>query len=165
MAGDKGDPTLEIACLIFRITGECYLRRPLLQLVQDLSICDIAHLMVLFDKPAALITNATLTVWHQSIAGVVSRANIAVDPVPAFVTLTRTISARRSILAVSQGIAKRVRTIVSSKACRTRAFAVVLIASTILSALESLEVAVEAWRATVRSVIEVREAWLRNCIA
>ena len=85
---DSSSPELEVACIIFRIARKCDLRSPFLQLVYNLAVGDIAHLMILLKYDAALVANATLILGHESITSLIRSANITVDALPVFRALT-----------------------------------------------------------------------------
>jgi hypothetical protein len=71
--------TLKIALCRLLVTGERGLRFLVLELVENLPVCDVAHLKVLLDQLAVLVAHTTLSVWDHSIAGVVRLADVAVD--------------------------------------------------------------------------------------
>lgn len=81
------DPELEVAGSLVGIAAECGLWLLLLQLIQDLPVRNVAHLVVLFDHQAPLVAHSTLTVRHHGIAPLIGGAYIAVDPLPAFFTI------------------------------------------------------------------------------
>jgi uncharacterized membrane protein len=86
---------------IVLIAGECSLWLLPIQNFHDLPIRHIAHLIVLLDNIAALITNATFALWHQCITYLIGFADIAIDTSPAFVTLAVLILSHGSVLAIA----------------------------------------------------------------
>ena len=93
--------TLKVACLLLSITREGDLRCPFLQLIQDLPVRYIAHLVVFFHHAEILVTNTPLALWHQRIASIIRLADIAVNAFPTLLALALAISSLRSILATS----------------------------------------------------------------
>jgi hypothetical protein len=94
--------TLEIACIIFSVAGKCNLRSPPIQNFNNLNVRDIAHLMILFYYLAILIADSSFILGHQSIAGLVIRANIAIDACPPIFALTEIAISYGSIISVRQ---------------------------------------------------------------
>lgn len=93
--------TLKVACLILSIARECDLRCPFLQLIQDLPVRHIAYLVVFSHNAEVLVTNTPFALGHQSITGIVSLADIAVNAFPTLLALALAISSLRPVLATS----------------------------------------------------------------
>jgi hypothetical protein len=155
-------PKLEVASLILLLTRESHLRFPAVKLVQDLSIGYITHLEVLLDGDTLFVTPAALAFRHHGIAGIVRFADIAVDTGPAFFAATAVAFAPRAVLAIGQRSAHGSRAVIASKARRTRAFAVVLVAGRKVGTVVGVELAVEAGRTIGRPVIKERKRGSRN---
>lgn len=77
----------------------------LLQLIQNLPVGDIAHLVVLFHDDARLIANAVFIFGHHSIASLVRFADIAVETTPAVCTFAVIAFPHRPVLTLSKGAA------------------------------------------------------------
>ena len=69
---------------------------------QDLLVRDVAHLMVLVDDLAVLVADAAIAGLHESIAGVVLGANVAVDAGPSIVAVAGVAGSHGPILASGQ---------------------------------------------------------------
>lgn len=156
------NPELEVAGLVLIFTREGHLRLPTVKLVEDLSICDIAHLKVFLDGDTLLVAPTALTFGHHRIAGIVRFADIAVDTSPAIFAATRVTFTSRPVLAIGQGAAHGSRTVVSSKARRAGAFAVVLVAGRKVGTVVGVELAVEAGWTIGGPVVEQRIRRSRN---
>lgn len=78
--------TLEIALARLLVTSEGDLGDLVAKEVTDCLVRHIAHLVVLLDDLAAGVADATIARLGEGIAGLVARADIAVDARPPFVT-------------------------------------------------------------------------------
>lgn len=87
-------------CIVF-IAGKSSLWLLSIQNLNDLPIRHVAHLVVLLDNVAALITNATFAFRHQCITCLIGFADIAVDTGPAFVALAVLILSHGPVLAIT----------------------------------------------------------------
>lgn len=134
----RGRFTLKIAFFLLGIARKGYLRFLLLQLVDDLPVGDIAHLVVLFHDDALLVANAILPLRHQGIACIVCLTNIAVNAAPALCTVARIPFSHRPILALSEGATQGFGAVIAPKSSWARTFSVVFVAAPILCALKSL---------------------------
>jgi hypothetical protein len=94
--------TLEIALFAVGIAGEGGLGFLLLELIEDLAVGDVAHLVVLIDYQALTITDATLALRHHGVAGVICLADVAVYTLPALLTLAVVALARQSVVSIGQ---------------------------------------------------------------
>ena len=139
---------------IIGIARKRSLRFLALKLIQDLPVGDVASLIILLYKQAFLEADATRSIRHHGITGLVRLADITVDAFPAIVTVARLALSRLTILPIRKRAAQRVRTIDPSKAGRTVASSVGLAAWGELVTLKVFEVAVEAWRAVLGSLLE-----------
>lgn len=144
--------TLEVTCLLLGIARKGNLGLLLLQLVQNLPVGNIAHLMIFFHDNSFLVAGAIFSLWHQSVACTVRFANIAVDPAPTVFTFALVAFPHRPVLALSKRAAQGFRTVIAPESSGTSAFAIVLVTLPELCALKSFQIAVEAWWAVVRSV-------------
>lgn len=79
----------------------------LLELVKNLAIGDVAHLVVLVDDQALTITDATLALRHHGVAGVVCLADVAVYTLPALFALAVVALARQSVVSIGQRATQR----------------------------------------------------------
>jgi hypothetical protein len=152
--------TLEVAGVIVRITCKCDLRFPSIQDFDNLPVRYIAHLVVLFYYVSILVANSTFAFGHQLVASLVGCTDIAVDTAPTFRTIAGIGGSHRSVISICQraadygelagcviciflGSSTRREAIVASKAWRTRAFAIELVALGVLAAGKCWELAVE----------------------
>jgi len=110
-------------------------------------------LVVLVDQKSFSITYSSLALGHQSIAYFVGFAYITVYPLPAFFTLTVSVISRHAIFTIRQRTANRIRAVLSSEPRRTVTLAICFTTWSKLMAGEVFEIAVEAWRTSIRSVI------------
>lgn len=74
----------------------------LLELVEDLAVGDVAHLVVLVDDQALAITDATLALRHHGVTGVVCLADVAVYALPSLFTLAVVALAWQPVVAIGQ---------------------------------------------------------------
>jgi hypothetical protein len=65
----------------------------LFELVEDLAVRDVAHLVVLSDELALLVAHTILPVGHHGVAGGVCLADIGVDARPAIFALALLVAA------------------------------------------------------------------------
>ena len=72
------------------------------QHVQDLTVSNIAHLVVLLDDFAILVANTAIARLHQAVASLVFGTDIAVDAGPSLVAFARVALSHRSFLAAGQ---------------------------------------------------------------
>ena len=150
--------TLEVALLGGAVAREGSLGLLVLELVEDLPVGDVAHLVVLVDQLALLEADTALALGHHGIAGLVGLADVAVDAAPAVLALARVAVPGRSVLvAVGQGATQRRGAVVAPEAGGAVALAICLDALGELVALEVVEVAVEAGGAAVGAVVAQRE--------
>lgn len=94
--------TLEIAGGIFLLASKRHLGTLLSKQPGDLLVGNSAHLVVVVDDLAILVADATFTSLHQCVAGLVAGADVAIDSFPAFVTITRSLAAHRTVLATGE---------------------------------------------------------------
>jgi hypothetical protein len=145
---------LEVAFGRLFVTREGRLRLLVLELVENLAVRNVTHLEILLDELAILEADAAFVVRKQDIASLVGLAHITVDALPPLFTITRLRTPSRcSILPVGERIAERLRAIFTPEARGACAFAVGFAAFGELLAGKILEVAVEAWRASVWPII------------
>lgn len=89
--------TLEGASFVFGIATECYLRPPPIENFDNVSVCDIAHLIVLVYDFSILVADSPLLGRHQRITSFILGANIAVDARPSLFTFAIIALPHRSI--------------------------------------------------------------------
>ena len=77
--------TLKVACLVVFLAGKCNLRALLAEQRGNLFVCNVAHLVVVVDNLAVLVTYATFASFHQCVTGFVVGTNIAINTCPALV--------------------------------------------------------------------------------
>lgn len=99
--------TLEVTSFIFGFARKRHLWLLVLQLIQNLSIRDIAHLVVLIHNNPLLVADTTFAFGHECIAGLIRLAYIAVDPFPAFIAFAVSTFPRRSVIPICQRTTKR----------------------------------------------------------
>lgn len=160
-----GPHTLEIALLGLCVARECSLRLLVLQLVENLAVRDVTHLVVLLDNETLAVAHAIDALWHQGVTSLVGGADIAIDACPALFAVALCALARRPVSAISERAADGIRAVVAAEARRTDAAAVVLAAAGKLMTRELLEVAVEARRAAVGAVVVDGEGVLHHVVA
>ena len=158
--------TLKVAGLVLCIARESDLWRLVLELLNDLRICHVAHLEVFLDDERLLVTDCallrTVLVRQEHCPTCVVRlAHIAVDAAPSIVAFAGVdiIGPRLALVAIRQGAAEGHAAVVAAEAWWARAFAVVLVAFRELAADVGVGVAIEAGgagRAAVGPVIEER---------
>lgn len=78
------------------------LRLLLLQLLQDLLVCNVALLVIFMHNQPSLIANTAYTVWHERIASVIILADIAVDAFPTRLAVACRAFPRGTLIALSQ---------------------------------------------------------------
>ena len=78
-------PELKVACGIWLVAGERDLWFLVFELIDDLAVRHIAHLVVLFDQLGFLEAHAPSLLRHECIAGLIRLADIAVEPRPALI--------------------------------------------------------------------------------
>lgn len=69
---------------------------------KDLLIGNIAHLMVLLNNLAILITNTAIASFHKSVTSIVLSADVAVDTCPSVIAVASVALSHRSIFAPGQ---------------------------------------------------------------
>lgn len=111
-----GQLTLEVALFAVSVAGEGGLGLLLLELIKNLAVGDITHLVVLIDDQALAITDATLALGHHGVTGVICLADIAVDAFPALFTLAVVALARQSVVSVGQRATQRLRAVLTAEA-------------------------------------------------
>lgn len=150
--------TLEVALVGVCIARESGLGLLVLELVEDLPVGDVAHLVVLLDQLALLEADATLALGHHGVAGLVGLADIAVDASPAVFAVARVATSWSPVaVAVRQRATQRRGAVLATKARGAVALSISLYALCELVALEVVEVAVEAGRAAVGAVVVQRK--------
>jgi hypothetical protein len=98
---------LEIALFCLHVAREGGLGYLVLELVQNLSVCDVTHLKVLAHELSSLEANTALRFWHQRITRLICLASIAIDARPSFLALAFLLATPwASVLAVWQRPAK-----------------------------------------------------------
>jgi hypothetical protein len=93
-------PKLKVAGVVVGLTRKRHLGLPALELVQDLAVGHVAHLVILLDRDALLVADASFTIRHHRIARIVRLANVAIDTTPALFAVAGPALSRRSILPV-----------------------------------------------------------------
>ena len=93
---------MELTFGSFCVARKGGLRGLVLELVEDLTVGDVAHLVVLVDDHTLPVADAFLIIRHERTAGVVAAADIAVYALPAFVTLALLAFPRQPIVPVRQ---------------------------------------------------------------
>jgi hypothetical protein len=158
------EPTLKVASFLISIAGESDLGSPPLEDINNFSVRDVAHLVVLMYYFPILIAYASLLLGHESIACVVFSTYVAINTCPAIVAFTIVPTSHRTVLSISQGptyyIAISIlllyhiklldssrrtwrQAVIPTESSGTGTFAVVLIAVGILAAGESWEETIE----------------------
>jgi hypothetical protein len=95
---------LKVAFLLFRVTREGGLRLLVLELVENLLVRNVTHLVVLLHQLPVLETHSTLATWYQRITRLIRLADIAVDATPSFTAVTAVPASWSSVaIAVGQG--------------------------------------------------------------
>lgn len=94
--------TLKVASAVAGVTRESDLWNLFAEQVSDLLVGDIAHLIIVFEKVAHLVTDASLVGFHESIARPVISAHVAVYALPAFVAVAAVAFAHGSVLVSSR---------------------------------------------------------------
>jgi hypothetical protein len=89
--------TLKVAGFVFVFAGKCNLRFTLFQLVKNLAVGHIAHLVILFHHETLCITNASFAIWHHRVASIVCFANVAVDSIPSIFAIAVLVLARSPV--------------------------------------------------------------------
>jgi hypothetical protein len=112
----RGRHTLEGALFAVGVAGEGGLGLLLLELIENLAVGDVAHLVVLIDDQALAVTDATLALGHHGVAGVVCLANIAVYTLPALFALAVVALARQSVMSIGQRTTQRLRAVLTAEA-------------------------------------------------
>ena len=79
---------MKIAGRILLLAGKCDLRLLPPKQIGDFLVGDSADLIVIFNELAVLVADTAASGFHQSIAGLVRCADIAVDTGPALVAFT-----------------------------------------------------------------------------
>lgn len=148
--------TLKVASGVLCITRKGDLRLLLFQLIQDLPIGDIAHLMILFHHDALLVACSILVFWHQGIASAVGLTDVAVQAAPALLAVAVIALSHGSVFSLSERPAQRFGTIITAKTSRARAFPIVFVAAPKLGTLKSFEVAIKARWTVIRAVTKSR---------
>ena len=138
------NPELETTSIVLGFARESDLRFAPLQLLHNGPVGHITHLEVLLDRNTLLVTHSSFTFGHQSIAGIVSFADVAVDTLPAVLALASIGVTLRSVVAIGQRATQRYRAVVASVSRRTGAFSVVAVAFCEMGAVVVVELAVEA---------------------
>lgn len=151
---DLVHPELEIATIIFRLAGKGNLWLALLELIQNLAIRDITHLMILLDGHTLTIADTFFPVGHHRIARIVRIAHIAVDTTPTVLASAVLVLSRCSIDPVGERATGGRGTVIASIPRWARALAGEFVARGELMALEGVELAVETWRALRGAVVE-----------
>ena len=95
-----GRLTLKVALSAISIAGEGGLGFLILQSVENLAVCDVAHLVILVDDGTLAVAHTIFSFWHHGIAGVVCLADIAVYTLPTFFALTFTALTWKSVAAL-----------------------------------------------------------------
>jgi len=79
---------LEVASFVLGIAGKGDLWPSTFQDLNNLDICNVAHLVILIDHLAILIADSSfLAFWHHGITGLVTGTHIAVDACPTIFTV------------------------------------------------------------------------------
>jgi hypothetical protein len=79
----------------------------LLERVENLAVCNVAHLEVLIDGQTFAIADATLALRHHGVTSVIRLADVAVYTLPAFFTFTVVTLTRQSVVAIGQRATQR----------------------------------------------------------
>lgn len=114
--------TLKVAFGVLFCTGKGNLWFPRQEHVDDFTVGDFAHLMVLLREYTLLVANTTLLIGHQRIAGCVGVTDVAVDTVPTIFALAAGILfADWAIDAIRQRTAYRLGAVIAAKSWGTNA--------------------------------------------
>jgi hypothetical protein len=89
--------TLKCASFVFGIASERCLRPPPIQNFDNVSVCNIAHLIVLVYYFSILVADSPLLGRHQRITSFILGANIAVDARPSLFAFAVVALPHRSI--------------------------------------------------------------------
>jgi hypothetical protein len=146
------DPELEVTLVSFSIATECRLCLLILELINDLAIRDVAHLVVLLHDQSFAVADAIFSIRHHGITCVVRLANIAIYPLPSFGAFALLPLSWKPVLAFWKGSTQWLAAVFSAKTRRAGALAAA--ASTVgeLKTREVVKVAVETRRAIGRPV-------------
>lgn len=149
------DPELKVTLIPLGIATESRLRFLRLQLIQDLPVGDVAHLIVLLHDQAFPIAYGSLLLpgRHHGSTRIIGLTQVAVDASPPIVALAAVTLARQAIFAFGQRAAQRFRAVLAAEARRTSALPGAFGAVGELVADEVVEVAIEAWRAVFRPLV------------
>lgn len=79
--------TLKVAEGILSLATEGGLGNLSVEHGEDLLVGNVAHLVILVDDLAVLVADAAIARFHESIAGIVLGANVAVDAGPSVVAV------------------------------------------------------------------------------
>ena len=122
------DPELEVACLVICVAREGGLWIPLFQLVENLPVGDVTHLVVFVHHNTILVTGTATAFRHQGVAGFVCLAYVAVDALPALLTLTLPSTSWGPVTSHGQRATYWRSTILTPKTRRAGAFAIEFVA-------------------------------------
>lgn len=114
--------TLEVALFSLGVAREGGLWLLLLQLIENLAVCDIAHLVVLIHQQTLPVADSIHSLGHHGAACIVRLADIAVYALPSLFTLAVMTLAWEAILAICKRTAKRFTAVFATKARGTIAF-------------------------------------------
>ena len=89
--------TLKVTRFIFVFARKRDLRLALFQLVQNLAVGHIAHLVVLLHCESLGITDASFAIRHHRVACIVCFANVAVDSIPSVFAIAVLVLARPAV--------------------------------------------------------------------
>ena len=142
---EKSHRTLKVTSLICCLACKGSLRLPLLEQVQNLPICYIAHLKVLLDGNALLIADSSFPLGHQGTTSVIRQAHIAIDPTPPLIAATVFVRSQLPIGTLSEGSAFWLGTVRRTESRRTDTVPRELVTGRVLQALMSVQLAIEAW--------------------
>jgi hypothetical protein len=92
------------------------LRLLLLELIENLAVGNVAHLVVLIDDQTLAITDATVAFRHHGVTGIVCLADIAVYTFPAVVALAVVALTRQSVVTFGQRTTQRLRAVLTTEA-------------------------------------------------
>ena len=151
---DQSGLTLKLALFPLGITRERGLRFLTIESIYDLPVCNVAHLVILVHKQTISVADTIFSLGHKRITGLVCLAHIAIYAFPTLVTITFASYSWCPIAAIGQGATERLRAVHAPKTCWTRTSPARFGTVGELVTLEVFEIAIEAWRTAIGSVLK-----------
>jgi hypothetical protein len=146
------NPELEVTFASLSIATERRLCFLFLELIHNLAIRDVAHLVVLLHDQSLTVADTVFSIRHHGIACAVRFADIAVYSLPSFMTFALFPFSWKPILAFREGSTKWLAAVLSTKSRRTGALAAAFGTVGELKTREVVKIAIETRRAIGRSV-------------